>query len=379
MKKKMLIIGITMNSAGTERSFLSFAQKLDYEQYDVELLLAAKEGDFLCMVPPEIKITDMGKMGEVFKITGKNCCEVITRLFLKKDPFFAFKLLPDILKMRKGGKERDYAADRIWLKLMKKMPKHEGKYDVALAYWGDHTMFYMIDKVDAEKKISWLHFDYDEPPREDAVYLPYFKECDKIITVSKEIEASVLSRFNELKGKTETIENFINEKEIIEKSNETCDYRDDFDGIAILSVGRLCEQKGFDLAIPAVSRIYREGKNIRYYIMGEGTEKYKKFLSDVVKENGAEECVVFLPATNNPYKYMARCDVYLQPSRHEGKPIAVEEAKILGLPICVTDYRSAAEQLFKIENSVICEKNSNGIYCGLKEILAKKRTKREKR
>lgn len=369
MKKKMLIIGITMNSAGTERSFLSFAQKLDYEKYDVELLLAAKEGNFLDMVPHEIKITDMGKMGEVFKITGKNCFEVITRLFLRKDPFVAFQLLPDILKMRKGGRERDYAADRIWLKLMKKMPKHEGKYDVALAYWGDHTMFYMIDKVEAEKKISWLHFDYDEPPREDAVYLPYFKKCDKIITVSKEIEMSVLSRFDELKGKTETIENFINEKEIAEKAKEPCDYRDDLDGTAILSVGRLCEQKGFDLAIPAIARLYHEGKKLRYYIIGEGTEEYKKFLADIVKENDAEDCVRFLPATKNPYKFMARCDVYLQPSRHEGKPIAVEEAKFLGLPICVTNYKTAVEQLFGRDNSIICEINSDGIYWGLKKLI----------
>ena len=89
--------------------------------------------------------------------------------------------LPDIIKMKRGKPLRSYAANRIWLKLMAKMPKHAGKYDVALAYWGDHTMFYMIDKVNANKKIAWLHFDYDEPPREDGIYLPYFEKCDKIV------------------------------------------------------------------------------------------------------------------------------------------------------------------------------------------------------
>lgn len=369
MKKKLLIIGITMNAAGTERSFLSFAPRLDREKYDVELLLASASGDFLPLVPKWIKIKEMGELGEIFKITKHNSVSVIKKLFLKKNPFFAFRLLPDIIKMRKGGKERDYAANRIWMKLMVKMPACDGEYDAALAYWGDHTMFYMVDKVIAKKKIAWLHFDYDEPPREDALYLPYFEKCDKIITVSAEIERSLIERFPQLRGKTETVENFTDEKEILEKAKEPCDYRDGFDGTVILSVGRLCEQKGFDLAIPAVSKLFSQGENIRYYIIGEGEEAYKEKLGRIIKEAGAENYIKILPQTDNPYKYMARCDIYLQPSRHEGKPIVVEEAKILGKIICAANYKSAREQLFGVENSVICEISEGGIYEGLKEIL----------
>ena len=369
MKKKMLIIGITMNSAGTERSFLSFAEHIDFEKYDVELLLASREGDFLKLVPKQIKISDMGELGEIFKITKNNSFSVIKKLFIRKNPFFVLTIMPEIIKMLRGGVLRVYAANRIWMKLMKKMDLYPGEYDVALAYWGDHTMFYMIDKVAAAKKITWLHFDYDEPPREDALYLPYFEKCDKIITVSKEIERSLAGKFPELAKKIETIENFINEKEILKKSEEFCDYRDDFNGCAILSVGRLCEQKGFDLAIPVVARLVCEGKNIRYYIIGDGEEEYKKKLCALVSSCGMDEYVKFLPVTDNPYKFMAHCDVYLQPSRHEGKPIVVEEAKILGKKICATAYRSAYEQLAKTNNSVICEINEDGIYKGLKKII----------
>ena len=358
-----------MNSAGTERSFLSFAEHIDFEKYDVELLLASREGDFLKLVPPQIKISDMGALGEIFKITKKNSFSVINKLFIRKNPFFAFVLLPDIIKMLQGGLERTYAANRIWMKLMKKMERYPGEYDVAIAYWGDHTMFYMIDKINAAKKVTWLHFDYDEPPREDALYLPYFKKCDKIITVSSEIERALTKKFSELSEITETVENFVNEKDILKKAEEPCDYRDGFDGCAILSVGRICEQKGFDMAIPSVARLIGEGKNIRYYIIGSGEEEYKKKLRALVVSLGVEKNVIFLPATDNPYKFMARCDVYLQPSRHEGKPIVVEEAKILGKKICATSYRSAYEQLSKTKNSVICEINEDGIYNGLKKII----------
>jgi len=367
MKKKMIIIGITMNAAGTEKSFLSFAEKIDYNKYDVELLLAKREGAFLHLVPPQIKVTEMGGYGEIFTISKSNAVSIIKKLYLRKNPLFALSLLPDIINMKRGEPYRTYAAHRIWLRLMKKMPMHSGDYDVAIAYWGDRTMFYAVDKIRAKKKIAWLHFDYDEPPREDAVYLPYFSRCDRMVTVSKAIENSLGERFPQLCGKIETIENFINKREIREKAKEPCGYRDGFSGKALLSVGRLCEQKGFDLAIPAVARLYREGENIHYYIIGEGDAAYEAKLRALTSEAGG--CVTLLSRTENPYKFMARCDVYLQPSRHEGKPITVEEAKVLGKPLCVTDYRSACEQVEGVKNAVVCDISEDGIYNGMKEIL----------
>ena len=369
MKKKMLIIGIMMNAAGTERSFLSFAEKIDYDKYEVELLLAKRAGAFLHLVPPQIKITEMGEYGEIFLINKNNAARIIKKLYLRKNPFFALALFPHIINMKRGEPFRTYAAHRVWFALMRKMPVHDGEYDVVLAYWGDRTMFYAADKVRAKKKIAWLHFDYDEPPREDAVYLPYFRKCDKIITVSRSIGASLEGKFTELCGKIETIENFINEREIREKAKKPCDYRGGFEGKALLSVGRLCAQKGFDLAIPAVARLYGEGENVHYYIIGEGEAEYVQFLRARIAEERAEKCVTLLPRTENPYKFMARYDVYLQPSRHEGKPITVEEAKILGKPLCVTNYKSAREQVAGVKTAVVCEISEAGIYEGIKEIL----------
>ena len=78
MKKKMLIIGITMAAAGSEKSFLSFARHaIDYHQYDVDLLLAKKTGDFLSQVPKEIRVLEMGKDGEIFLIHRDNAMGII--------------------------------------------------------------------------------------------------------------------------------------------------------------------------------------------------------------------------------------------------------------------------------------------------------------
>ena len=59
--KKMLIVGITMSAAGTENSFLNFSRHIDFSEWEVDLLLAKREGDFLDLIPEQINVIDMGE------------------------------------------------------------------------------------------------------------------------------------------------------------------------------------------------------------------------------------------------------------------------------------------------------------------------------
>ncbi len=372
MKKKMLVIGITMAAAGSERSFLSYARHaIDYHKYEVDLLLAKRSGEFLNLLPKEIRVLEMGKLGEIFLISKTNAWKIIARRFLLPNPLRAFALLPHIIKRKtaKTKAEKDFASNRMWVQLMKKMPALEKEYDIALAYWGDHTMFYMCDKVKAKEKHAWLHFDYAKPPREDALYLHYFKQCDKIVTVSREIELSLKRALPEIAERVVTMENIIDREEIMALANEPCDFEDDFEGLRLLTVGRLCEQKGYDLAIPAIARLVAEGYPIRWYILGAGEDGYKAYLETLVREHHMEAHIAFLGIRKNPYPYMKNCDLYLQPSRHEGKPIAVEEAKLLARPIFATSYSTAKEQLMAHHPHAIGEISESGIYDGLRTLL----------
>lgn len=372
MKQKMLIIGITMAAAGSEKSFLSFARHaIDYDQYEVDLLLAKKTGDFLSQIPKNIRVLEMSKEGEIFLINRDNAARIIARRYLLKNPLRAFSLLPHIIKRKtaKTAAEKDFASNRMWCELLKKMPAWDTEYDVALAYWGDHTMFYMCDKVKAKKKIAWLHFDYANPPREDALYLHYFSKCDKVVTVSKKIEASLKQALPEIADKVMTMENIIDAEDIWQRASEPCDLADDFQGIRLLTVGRICHQKGYDMAIPAIARLVSEKNDIKWYIIGDGEEADKEALHEQLLQYDMQDRVSFLGIRQNPYPYMKACDIYLQPSRHEGKPIAVEEAKILQKPIVVTDYSSAREQMAGYPIYEIAEISEDGIYGGLQTML----------
>lgn len=369
MKKKILFIGITMNCAGSEKSFLSFINTLDLNEYEADLILAKKEGLFLEQLPDGIKVLEMDDFGEIFKLSSKNAVSLIWNTYIKKNPLYAFDILPYFVPMLISKKKRARFATKMWIHLMKKMKKIDNNYDIAVAYWGDRTMFYMIDKVDADIKVTWLHFDYSFPKRDNDIYLPYFKECDAIVNVSTAVDDALKRELPSLTDKCVVIEN-INNPSLIEKmalEGET--FNDDYNGTRILTVGRITDQKGYDLAIPAMKKLVDNGYDAKWYVIGAADDDYGEYIKNLLKDNKVEDRFVFLGTTPNPYGYLKDCDIYAQPSRYEGKPISVEEAKIMKKPILAANYLSANEQLENGKLGMVCDISPDGIFQALKSMI----------
>ncbi|MEH7226818.1 glycosyltransferase, partial [Bacillus sp. JJ1566] len=71
----------------------------------------------------------------------------------------------------------------------------------------------------------------------------------------------------------------------------------------------------------------------------------------------------------NPYPYINQCDIYVQPSRHEGFCITLAEAKCLRKPIVSTNFTGAKEQINNRIDGLIVDVSENGIYEGLLELI----------
>ena len=166
------------------------------------------------------------------------------------------------------------------------------------------------------------------------------------------------------------MENIVDAEQIKRLAGLGKSYDDGYDGIRILTVGRICEQKGYDIALPALARLKREGFEFRWYVLGEKSGLYAEAISRTAKALGLENDFVMLGTTDNPYKYIKECDVYFQPSRHEGKSIAVEEAKLLCRPMVVSNYKTAEEQLCSGALGLICEISEEGMYSAMKKLLS---------
>ena len=70
--------------------------------------------------------------------------------------------------------------------------------------------------------------------------------------------------------------------------------------------------------------------NIKWYVVGYGG--YEGRIKGIIAQNKLEDSFILLGKKTNPYTYIKACDLYVQPSRYEGKAVTVTEAKILGKP-----------------------------------------------
>ena len=147
--------------------------------------------------------------------------------------------------------------------------------------------------------------------------------------------------------------------------NESFSYEDD--RFVMLSVGRLTSPKQYPRFLDVLARLKADGYSFAWHILGTGADY------DAIREKidalGLDDCALLDGVTDNPYKYMKNCDLFVLPSGWEGFPTVTVEAKILGCPVLATDVSGIREQFVHGETGWIVENSEDGIYEGLKHLL----------
>ena len=110
----------------------------------------------------------------------------------------------------------------------------------------------------------------------------------------------------------------------------------------VLGVGRLAEQKGFDMLIEATALAGQNEQERRLVILGEGPER-STTAGALAAKRGVELRAPGFVA--NPYAYIAHADVLAVSSRWEGLPLVIIEGLVLGVPIVSTDCESGPREL----------------------------------
>nr|WP_231784136.1 glycosyltransferase [Lentibacillus sp. JNUCC-1] len=253
--------------------------------------------------------------------------------------------------------------------ILKDLPVNYTEYDLAVAYAGpmDLISYYIVHKVKAQKKVQWIHFDIDHIGFDSYFAQKLYGQFQQIFTVSEEGRHKLLQRVPALEERTDVFPNLLSPTLIMAQAAEGEGFQDHFTGMRLLTVGRLSHEKGQDLAIEALSFLVRNGFDVRWYFVGTGSEadKYKQLAA----EKGVSDYAVFLGEQLNPYPYMKECDVYVQPSRHEGYCITLAEAKLFHKPIVTTDFTGAREQTKAQQTGIIVEVDAWQIYQAVRNLL----------
>lgn len=100
---------------------------------------------------------------------------------------------------------------------------------------------------------------------------------------------------------------------------------------ALLAVGRLSRQKGFDLLLPAFARLVATAPAAHLTIAGTGVDEAA--LRTLARTLGIAERVTFRGFVDDPYPLMRAADLYVLSSRYEGFPNVALEALACGTPV----------------------------------------------
>jgi glycosyltransferase involved in cell wall biosynthesis len=115
------------------------------------------------------------------------------------------------------------------------------------------------------------------------------------------------------------------------------------DAPVIVALGRLHEQKGFDVLMDAAARLRQMGLDFRLLIGGEGEEGVR--LRAQAHRLGLGDTVVFQGWIDDRAAFLAQGDLMLVPSRYEPFGLVVIEALAAGLPVIASDLEGPREIL----------------------------------
>lgn len=248
-------------------------------------------------------------------------------------------------------------------------------YDIEVAYLeGPAARIISGCPNPATKKVCWIHIEQHTQEQACRSFRSYgeamrvYNSFDRIVCVSDAVRKDFLSVMP-VKSPVEVLYNTNESRKILELSQEPVD-NDLFsdEEIKLVGVGKLMKNKGFHRLIPLVKRLREDGHQVHLYLLGTGPEK--DHLEMQATENGIAHALTLLGYQINPYKYVAKCDLFVCASFAEGFSTAATEALIVGTPVCTVAVSGMKEMLGESnEWGIVAENDEEALYQGIKELL----------
>ena len=363
MRKKLLIVSFDLELGGVERSLIGLLSALDYSRYDVDMFLYAHTGELMSSIPPEVTLLPELPAYSLIKKPLATAC--------LKNPMVGMARC--ISKAVGWVKQKffDINGDMLVQNCrfcLPFWPPIKTRYDLALSFASPHYL--VANRVSADKKIGWIHSDYQQCGVDRKLEVSMWKHLDYVIAVSEYVKTSFAQVFPEVRDRLFVIENILSPKyirQLASEIDEPGDVQVNAGETRICSVGRFCNAKNFDSIPNIVLRLTELGARVRWFLIGFGGDE--ELIRSKIKYAGVEDSVLILGKKANPYPYIKACDIYVQPSRYEGKAVAVREAQILGKPVLITNFPTAQSQLEDGVDGVICPLSIDGLVEGVRKLI----------
>lgn len=342
-KVKVLFRHRSMEMGGVQKVLLDLLNNLDRDKFEIALLLNLKQGVLLNNVPKDIHLSFLAEGKDNF---SKNIILNKIQLGLRKLKLSIFNKFPSFTKS--------------------KIPFIP---DIEIGLFHYDLPNLLNSPYKNSKKICWLHSnmtvlsDYFDANQ----IISQYKKCDLSVHVSQDTLDDAI-KFSE--GKLTNgvvIHNAFDINDIVNKSQRELVILDD-KYPTFLSVGRIGNQKGYDILYEAHKMLLTENIYHKIYIIGQGPDLDK--LKQKVIEDENSESFVLLGQKENPFPYILAANFYVQSSRYEAYPLSIGESLILKKVIVSTDVGGIREMIVSGENGILTTPSKEGLYQGMRDVLS---------
>lgn len=356
---KIVIVIDNLNTGGIATSLYNFLNTIKKYEIECDLLVFDEKSIDRGRIDGNINIIKSTKRLSILGITQKEVLNESWCLGIYR------ALLVGISRYISGN----FARKILFLG----MQKIKG-YDLAVAYCHDLSWNsfspgcrqYVQSMVNAKEKAIYVHCDFQNYGGYSKKQEVDYNSFDKILCVSQGCKKSFLNCFPSLKDRTYVQENFINENDILSKSEPAILY--DASKTVFISVCRLNEEKGILRCLKAMKRIKDEGLNgFLWVIVGAGEEE--SLIRKTIIEYNLADNIELIGQKNNPYPFLKNANFMLLPSKHEAAPMVYGEASTLRVTTITTRTSSADELVRDRGIGWVCDNTENGIFELLKSVM----------
>jgi glycosyltransferase involved in cell wall biosynthesis len=364
VKKCLLFVIDSLDVAGAEKSLVTLLSMLDYSRFTVDLQLFAYGHVLEDLIPKEVNLLQALKYTDFSQLSF---LQSIKQAATKREYNMFYSRIKYSTKIRNGTYSNPEKAIIFWNSISNVIEKNKKVYDVAISYAQGVPTYYVADKIHAKKKIAWVNVSHHPNEMVQAFQRKYYDQYDEIVAVSDSTREVILESFPKYEDKVKILYDINNPEFISQMAKMGSGFGDDFEGVRILTIGRLAHQKGYDVALEACKQLKEEGIHFRWYVLGKGP--LEEGLKRSISEMGLADHFILLGVRANPYPYIKGADIYVQTSRFEGFGLAIAEARILNIPVVTTKFDAVYNQMIHGKNGLVVDRNATAVSQGIKSLL----------
>jgi len=377
-KKKILFSRGEMLVNGISASLLNLLNALDYQHFDVSVMIStirnSEQEEFVKNINPNIRIfyrdsTYNMTFGEHVqhmyrsrfgyrKIRYSMYCREFLRIYGEAEfdyiidfegynTFYSTLILQDKKSQKGIWLHSDMLAEQQlrfpWLENIFKLYQY---FPMVI------SCSYEIMLVNRDN-LSGRYCDYNQ-----FKYVRNFIDAKRVKDGAKITAMRIYNGQTFLAVNEEILNGCINTKLIpyySETINENKIYR-------FVTVGRLSPEKNHTNLIAGFNKLYKDNPNVYLYILGDGP--LKKKLVQQIKRLNLDNHVILTGNVKNPFAILKHCDCFILPSLHEGQPVVINEARVMHMPIIVSNFSSVKGALMD-NGQLIINTDEESIYNGL--------------